>query len=42
VVQSVMEMAFLSEYGIRYNSLLYKQLGHLSIQKCGNPMKYAG
>jgi len=37
-----MEMAFLLEYGFDYNSLPYKQLGHLSIQKYGNPVKYAG
>jgi len=42
VVQSVIEMAFLSEYGIRYNPLLYKQLRHLSIQKHRNPVKYPG
>ncbi len=42
VVQSAVEMAFLLEYRIGYNSLLYKQLGHLSIQKYGNPVKYAG
>jgi hypothetical protein len=37
-----MEMAFLLEYETDYNFLLYKQLGHLSIEKYGKPVKYAG
>jgi hypothetical protein len=42
VIQSVMEMAFLLGHGIDYNSLPYKQLGHLSTRKHRNSMKYAG
>jgi len=37
-----MKMAFLLEYDYYYNYLYYKQLGHLSIKKYGNSMKYAG
>jgi len=35
-------MAFLSEGWNRYNSLPYRQLGHLSTKKHQNSMKYAG
>jgi len=36
VVQSVIEIAFLLEYGSKYKYLYYKQLGYLSIKKYEN------
>ena len=42
VLQSVVVTAFLFKYNVQYNSLHYKQLGHLSIKKYEKPVKYSG